>query len=58
MTEGRVYRAVQTESSDMIKLNLDFKLSEFFNNADLQTQNLHRMLNFLVCCVSPAVHFL
>jgi hypothetical protein len=58
MTEGRVYRAVQTESSNMIKLNLVFKLSEFCHNSDLQTENLNRMPNFLVCCMPPAVHFL
>jgi hypothetical protein len=56
--EGRVYRAVQTESSNMIKLNLIFKLSEFCHNSDLQTQNLNWMLNFLVCSRAPAVHFI
>ena len=55
---GAVYRAVQTESSNMTKLNLVFKLSGFCHNANLQTQNLNRMFNFLVCCMSPAVHFL
>ena len=55
---GAVYRAVQTEYSSMTKLNLVFKLSGFCHNANLQTQNLNRMFNFLVCCMSPAVHFL
>ena len=48
--EGRVYRAVQTESSNKIKLILVFILPEFCHNADLQTQNLNRM--------PPTVHFL
>jgi hypothetical protein len=58
MMEGCVYRAVQTESLNMTKLNLVFKLPEFCHNVDLQPRNLNRMLNFLVCCMSPAVHFL
>jgi hypothetical protein len=55
---GTVYRAVQTESSHTIKLNLVCKFSDICHNPDLQTQNLNRMLNFMVCCMSPAVQFL